>query len=149
MRRGGLFLVQDADAVAAQLFFGIAEHPLDRRVHSVDAAARIECDDPVLGAVQDHAKPFGGIFLRQGVNRHPLRSLTVTSKVQRARQLLGPIPPWLPGITICWTFVSGKSSLRAFLWGTRMSYKVREAAAVTLLIALGVFNITSAIQNVY
>ena len=33
--------------------------------------------------------------------------------------------------------------------GSRMSYKVREAAAITLLILLGVFNISSAIQNVY
>ena len=30
-----------------------------------------------------------------------------------------------------------------------MSYKVREAAAITLLILLGVFNITSAVQNIY
>ncbi len=30
-----------------------------------------------------------------------------------------------------------------------MSYKLREATAIALLIALGMFNITTTIQNVY
>ncbi len=30
-----------------------------------------------------------------------------------------------------------------------MSYKVREALAVTLLIGMGIFNFTTAIANVY